>query len=277
MDSATPTPTGPVTIEPTSSCVSTGATCGIPAAGTLYLFTFLATLLLLGLVIGGIVSRSVYLRRHQRHLIANPPSQRLVPNSNSKPEANDTKSKPRIFDARLSLVRGGDRDVEWESSMPFAATTMLPAELDSDLSRAEPRPPGYQPPPRQAQTNDTAPMATGAENTGDSGSGSQFRRGNRLLRANTNLNANVPGPMAIPPTVERRVTIAYIVLMPRPDEDESVYDEEEPKERHLPFFEFGLAEVDVVKCGGEQEFEELSIEPDGGRDFKFMHENVPTP
>jgi hypothetical protein len=139
MDSATPTPTGPVTIEPTSSCVSTGATCGIPAAGTLYrasrqgptpstienpdrlsscaVFTFLATLLLLGLVIGGIVSRSVYLRRHQRHLIANPPSQRLVPNSNSKPEANDTKSKPRIFDARLSLVRGGDRDVEWESSM----------------------------------------------------------------------------------------------------------------------------------------------------------------
>lgn len=74
----------------------------------------------------------------------------------------------------------------------------------------------------------------------------------------------------------RRVTIAYIVLMPRPDEDESVYDEEEPKERHLPFFEFGLAEVDV-KCGGEQEFEELSIEPDEGRDFKFMHENVPTP
>jgi hypothetical protein len=64
--------------------------------------------------------------------------------------------------------------------------------------------------------------------------------------------------------------------MPRPDEDESVYDEE-PKERHLPFFEFGLAEVDVVKCGGEQEFEELSIEPGGERNFKFMHENVPTP
>ncbi|KAJ7452207.1 hypothetical protein FB451DRAFT_696080 [Mycena latifolia] len=123
---ATPTDSG----SPSSSCTLSAVSCGTPSPGTLYLFTFLATLLLLGIVAGGIVSRSVYLRRRQQQLIASgqwpPPAAPRV-----KPQVN-LSQRPRIFEAKLNAVVPPSELGHWEVIVPLSAVyEPPPAPLES--------------------------------------------------------------------------------------------------------------------------------------------------
>jgi len=256
--SATASGTLSASSSPTSTCLSTGASCGLPSPGTLYLFTFLATLLLLTVVAGGIVSRSVYLRRRQRQLIASgawvPPGQRI------KTEPN-LKTKPRIFDAYLGGAVAASDLRQWECMMPFSAIAtahVLPSE----------------PEPSYRQQPNTA-MAAGAESTVSGSRARIFSRRRRVLQpANMNIPVPVPveAPVMISPFSGRvsrlRTEIAYIIAMPMPAEhrpqpkiqsDSGAYDDEEVEEE-LPFFEFGAAEIDVVRSAGD---EELFFDPEG--------------
>ncbi|KAJ7458581.1 hypothetical protein FB451DRAFT_1273504 [Mycena latifolia] len=222
--------------SPTSSCTLGAASCGLPSAGTLYLFTFLSTLLLLTAVAGAIVSRSVYLRRRQRQLIA---SGRWPP-SRAKPEVN-LKKRPQIFEAGLSGVVPANDLGHWDVIMPISvAYTPGPAPLE--------------PPNSETLLNDgpSPPPTTGA--------GIFARRWRGLQPSNVIKTPPAPVPETIPladPTPSK---------LPEPEKSAKQEGDEEPDE--LPFFEFGIAEVDVVRSSDEDELLE-----DGGKG-KHIGENA---
>ncbi|KAJ7734070.1 hypothetical protein B0H16DRAFT_1892552 [Mycena metata] len=110
----------------TSTCLSTGAICGFAnSPGTLYLFTFLSTLLLLTLVSGGIISRSMYLRRRQQRLMASgawaPPTRRTAMTLEAS-----LRNKPTMYEVNLSLVAPEDLRY-WDGMQPLAAAYRRPA------------------------------------------------------------------------------------------------------------------------------------------------------
>ncbi|KAF7359629.1 hypothetical protein MVEN_00686700 [Mycena venus] len=195
--------------SPTSSCLSTGATCGIPSPGTLYLFTFLATLVLLTVVAGGIISRSVYLRRQHRQLIAS--GRWVPPGQPPKVEPNLTK-KPQIFDAYLGGAVAENELRQWESMMPFSLTvTAQDIGLPSEPEQPQP------------QTNAVGVGGESAEST-ISGTPRIFSRRRRVLQP-TNTNHNIP-VLAVPTETSAiktpvpakasavRTEIACIIVMP---------------------------------------------------------------
>lgn len=77
------------------------------------MFTFLATLVLLGMVAGAVIARSVYLRRRQAELIASglwvPPTQRTA-----RGDVN-VAQKPRVFDAYLGEAVSAGELIHWDS------------------------------------------------------------------------------------------------------------------------------------------------------------------
>ncbi|KAJ7259147.1 hypothetical protein B0H12DRAFT_1109064 [Mycena haematopus] len=227
----------------TSTCLSTGAACGVPSAETLYLFTFLATMLLLTIIGSGFVARSVQLRRRQRHLLANPPEQRVKPEPALKP-------KPRIYDVHLRGAVAENDIRDWESIMPLSATTATARAAPSETK------PSYPP----AAEIDAVP----AEET--ISARPTFWRRQRILQP-ANVNIPIPSPDKAPsiiPCSEKisllRADIAYIIVMPEPKSD----DEED-----WPFFEFGVAEVDVA---GNADALDLSF--DSGEEVKPRADSV---
>ncbi|KIY50245.1 hypothetical protein FISHEDRAFT_71854 [Fistulina hepatica ATCC 64428] len=107
------------TISPTSSSVATTST-GISGSASLYLYTFLATLVLLLGVSAAIVIRSIMLRRQHRRLIEEairngtwvlPPAQAAKV---------DLSKKPRMYEVYVDK-EGNMYNATWEAVTPFAA------------------------------------------------------------------------------------------------------------------------------------------------------------
>ncbi|KAJ7618670.1 hypothetical protein FB45DRAFT_1063269 [Roridomyces roridus] len=130
-DSAPSSSTSP----PSNTCQGTFATCGIASAGSLYIFTFIGTVVLLTLLACALVGRSVYIRRRRQRLIAAgllvlPPPHTT---STNRRRADETpKAKPCIFDLHIierdlkgkeGYLKEGEREnlEKWESLQPFAA------------------------------------------------------------------------------------------------------------------------------------------------------------
>ncbi|KAF7296223.1 hypothetical protein HMN09_01091300 [Mycena chlorophos] len=145
FNSSTPAPTSSGSGNGTQQTNGNGSGSWNPIGGSakLYLYTFLATLIVLLGVSSAIVFRSLMLRRrHQRMLeeaIANgtwvPPAQR---------GKVDLRKKPRMWDAWMAPptragvvgeeadeVKGGGRTDEWGAVMPFAASYIPPATVDA--------------------------------------------------------------------------------------------------------------------------------------------------
>ncbi|KAJ6528435.1 hypothetical protein B0H19DRAFT_1274660 [Mycena capillaripes] len=271
--------------SPTSTCLSTGALCGGAPPGTLYLFTFLATLLLLSLVAGGIVSRSVYLRRRERHLIAT--GQWGSPlRARPTTELPNLKKKPQIFDAYLNLNLGGgilpesELLKQWEWMMPFSATC---AEFEAE--RGIPSPPAPEPAYQTAAqlNNLVAPVVVSPVSH-------IFSRRRRVLRTthpSTNTAVSPPSHpaevAAMIPLSERqasrlKVDIAYIILMPATPRhnDNNAHPkiiQPDDEEEQFPLLEFGVSAVEVVRSLGD---EEAFFEGDGDGDGKGV-DSTPSP
>ncbi|KAJ6580490.1 hypothetical protein DFH09DRAFT_1146048 [Mycena vulgaris] len=234
------------TASPTSSSSSPSATCGVsigpcgvPSAGTLYLFTFLGTLLLLIIVAGAIISRSLYLRRRQRQLIAS--GQWVPPAPRVKAEVN-LKKKPRIFDAHLVDTVCASELAHWEAILPFSAAYTSPsAPVPSDT--------------RTLLLNRVIPPS-------ESPGASIFSRRRHLSRP-PNINIPPPAePHVAPPSSEKlRAHIAYVIAMPTeqwiPEKEERCCDEQS----RLPVLEFGIAEVEVLRSPDDDSM--LETESDG--------------
>ncbi|KAJ7137529.1 hypothetical protein C8R43DRAFT_1019580 [Mycena crocata] len=105
-------------VSVSASACDPGNTVCVPSPGTLYLFTFLATLLLLTIVAGGIMSRTAYLRRRQRQLMA----AGLWPTTPQRGRTDvNVKKKPRIFEVSTGEVVSCGESRHWDGLMPFSA------------------------------------------------------------------------------------------------------------------------------------------------------------
>nr|GAT49521.1 predicted protein [Mycena chlorophos] len=147
FNSSTPTPTSSGSGNGTQQDNGGGSGGWNPIGGSakLYLYTFLATLIILLGVSSAIVYRSLLLRRRHRRMveeaIANgtwiPPAQRV---------RVDLRKKPRMWDAWMAPptravavgqeadeLKGGRND-EWGAVMPFAASYIPPATVDAASS-----------------------------------------------------------------------------------------------------------------------------------------------
>ncbi|KAF7360824.1 hypothetical protein MSAN_01111700 [Mycena sanguinolenta] len=228
-------------------CLSTASSCGVPSPGTLYLFTFLATVVLLALIAGGIVMRSVHLRRRQRELASNRTGRSIQPEPNLK-------SKPRIFDVRLGDAVTENELQRWEFIMPLAAVT---ARAQAPRSTPEP---SYPHPSSAAVMRALGTVLDAARILS--------RRG-RILH-----HANVPVPIETPmltPCCEKesnlRTDIVYIITMP--EDLRLVQPTCHDGEHKMPLLEFGVIAIDVVGTAGGLY---LSFGPDEGE--KAQEHNV---
>ncbi|KAJ6575788.1 hypothetical protein B0H10DRAFT_2103852 [Mycena sp. CBHHK59/15] len=93
-------------------------------------YTFLSTLIILLLVSGGIIARSVVLRQRQRIAMANgtwmPPGRREA--------VVHVRAKPVIFDAHVAGRDSAGLEQRWHTMKPFAASTIPPARPRSPTS-----------------------------------------------------------------------------------------------------------------------------------------------
>ncbi|KAJ7441525.1 hypothetical protein B0H11DRAFT_2096121 [Mycena galericulata] len=234
--STTPAPS--TSSSASSGCDVSTASCGAPSPGTLYLFTFLATLLLLGMVAGTIIARSVYLRRQQQRLIASG----WVPPPPRRPKGElDLGQKPRIFDAHLGHALSASELNQWESLLPFSATYLSPTA---------PRIRGTEP---HLQLIDAVSAVPSASSPASLIRRNLLSRPRRILQ-HTSTNTPIEPPpdpeMGIPlseiPKV--RACVAYIIAMPmeHPALGKNVF-EDDKEESSVPVLELGVTEVELVR------------------------------
>ncbi|KAJ7082118.1 hypothetical protein C8R44DRAFT_823142 [Mycena epipterygia] len=229
---------------PSSSCNQNTSVCGIPSPGMLYLFTFLATLLMLIILAAAIISRSVYLRRRQRQLIAS--GQWVPPGQREKGEVN-LKKRPRMFDAHVAAVVYSSDLKQWELILPLSA--------------------GYESPPAVilgASENAHEGESSGAAVPTLTTVAGTFLRPRRTLSPNITVPALVPPPpqadaIPLPDTEPKklRAQLAYIIAMPV---EERPSGEHYEAEMEVPFVEFGITEVDVVQNHDKQSLSEGEVE-----------------
>ncbi|KAJ7620817.1 hypothetical protein DFH06DRAFT_1341292 [Mycena polygramma] len=249
--------------SPSASCLSTGALCGPSTApGTLYLFTFLATLLLLTTVAGGITARSVYLRRRERRLIAAgilPP--RAPRTLNSTATDKDTvvvKKKPRMYEVCFGLDENkAAGEVGWEGIVPLSAAYAAPPKVEIP-----------QPVPEPAQEVASAliePMF-GLRAFLISRRRHVLRSNNAISNSMPNSDSTdgaetdpthgnpAPAPSSLPEAL--RAEVACVIAMPAPPAysyslAQNSTSNEVDAEQQLPIFELGVAVVDVVRINEE--------------------------
>ncbi|KAJ7748216.1 hypothetical protein DFH07DRAFT_830448, partial [Mycena maculata] len=244
--------------SPSSTCNLGASACPTPSPGTLYLFTFLATVVLLTLVTGTIVVRSMYLRRRHRLLVA---SGRWVPPAPPRPKGEvDLKQKPRIFDAYLGESAS---EFDWESVPPFSAT-----------SASTPTP--SKPPQSASQPQVNSAMPSFQMTT-------QFNPirnipWSRRIAPHTSINI-LAAPQHEPEVIpllemspsKRRVSVQYIIAMPCQTAPLRKSESEGDEAPELPFLEFGIAEVDVSGAGDELSlFGESQGKPSGEVDSSLL-------
>ncbi|KAF7354706.1 hypothetical protein MSAN_01384300 [Mycena sanguinolenta] len=181
---------------------------------SLYLYTFLATLILLLSVSSAIVIRSLLLRRRHRRMVAE-----AIANGTWIPPARrvkvDLRKKPRLRDAWVEppLLRG-EKEIDWDAIMPFAASYSPAGRAPSPHRIHPPHPP--ETPPR--------------------------RRFRYLPRVRVAVLVAMPAPgmfsasePAQTPTWARAPS--WDAYLPPPDDDDEV---------GLPHLEMGVASVGVV-------------------------------
>ncbi|KAJ7607281.1 hypothetical protein DFH06DRAFT_1347545 [Mycena polygramma] len=270
---ATPTPTttaiGTLTSavgSPSASCLSTGALCGPSTApGTLYLFTFLATLLLLTTVAGGITARSVYLRRRERRLIAAgilPP--RAPRTLNSTATDKDTvvvKKKPRMYEVCFGLDENkAAGEVGWEGIVPLSAAYAAPPKVEI---------PQPVPEPAQEVASALIEPVFGLRAFLNSRRRHVLRSNNTISNpvpnSDSTINANIdpvqgtpaPAPSSLPHVTKEalRAEVACVIAMPAPpaysyspSRNPTSHDVDAEQ---LPIFELGVAAVDVTRTKEE--------------------------
>ncbi|KAK7053618.1 hypothetical protein R3P38DRAFT_3254158 [Favolaschia claudopus] len=268
----------------TSTCITTAASCGVlPSPGTLYLFTFLATLLLLVVLAAGIISRSIYLRRRQlNHPPANNNNRRQP-----KPEIDVAKSKPRFYDAEIPVFgwhnqnhyhnANGTQEKpwDWEYFVPLSAGVLTqPSSLNDDKSPPAPTTSPSNPDIQTttASLEQTRSRLTAAWRT-------RFGGPMNILQhpapapvpveppSGSSPNSNTLSPNPPPRTPPPSIALSYIVLMPSVS-DASTRQTENEKEKEEsvsasisspPYFEMGFIQLQMK--GGDSE--ELSKSLDG--------------
>ncbi|KAJ7440780.1 hypothetical protein B0H11DRAFT_2252602 [Mycena galericulata] len=133
IPSGLPHPTFPI---PSVSSVPCNVGPCSPPPATLYLYTFLSTLILLLLLSSGIIARSVVLRRRQQIAVANGT---WVPPSGRRETTHTLRPKPELFD--LYIADGAKQDKEWGNMKPFSASDLQPPpKAPAVLSYPEPAP-----------------------------------------------------------------------------------------------------------------------------------------
>ncbi|KAJ7859385.1 hypothetical protein B0H14DRAFT_2747162 [Mycena olivaceomarginata] len=196
-----------------------------PPPATLYLYTFLSTLIILLMVSGGIITRSVVLRRRQQIAIANG-----TWDNPHRRENYSNRPRPVMFDAYVATDTGGKNEKEeerWASMKPFSASDCAPP--------AKPKPPV-----ESGEASGHPPIRHTARD--------QLRRS--LVRASA-----PPPPPAIelesqPDLIPSKVRVAFLVAMPW--QGVSPKNEEE-EEEEVPYLEFGV----LTLIGGESERPDL--------------------
>ncbi|KAJ7059565.1 hypothetical protein C8F01DRAFT_1144982, partial [Mycena amicta] len=131
-------PSGLPPPPPTSTDCPTGpGTCGTAPPATLYLYTFLSTLVIIALVSAGIIARSVHLRRRAR---MNGPWQHPA-----RRETRIPRSRPKMFDVYIESPpnpskRAAETDTNqerdrWSEMKPCSALrTQLPSITTATVS-----------------------------------------------------------------------------------------------------------------------------------------------
>ncbi|KAJ7078728.1 hypothetical protein B0H15DRAFT_954410 [Mycena belliarum] len=95
--------------------------CSAPPPATLYLYTFLSTLVILLLVSSCIIGRSMVLRRRQQIAIANGT---WIPPHRRQEQQRQTGPKPVMFEAYV-VLDGTARNERWSAIKPFSASDVF--------------------------------------------------------------------------------------------------------------------------------------------------------
>ncbi|KAJ7670655.1 hypothetical protein DFH06DRAFT_1320588 [Mycena polygramma] len=219
--------------------------CGSPPPATLYLYTFLSTLIILMLVSAGIIARSVVLRRRQRLAIANGTWVSPRPRENYA-----ARPRPVMFDAYLAAAADGKKEDEerWSAMKPFSASDVAPPRKTPVL------------PPMESPQAPHEPIRRAARD--------QMRSVVRLYSPFRSLQLPPPAPPP-PPMIElapssssstsapprsspspTQLRVALLVAMPfEPSTPKQKEDDADADDEDLPYLEFGVLEADVVDVG----------------------------
>ncbi|KAJ7178220.1 hypothetical protein C8R46DRAFT_1346431 [Mycena filopes] len=254
-----------------------GGGSGIQSSAQLYLYTFLATLILLLGVSSAIVVRSLLLRRRHRRMV-----EEAIANGTWVPPAPrlriDPRKKPRIWDAFLAPpavpattattaflrtntsepLRGG-LGVEWEGIMPFAASYTPSAKSTPAPTAAAPS--TLAPPSASAATSRTGSRVNLSLGTGAPSSTSNLQSSAVVVEGEEEK------------LVQPRVSVAMLIAMPAPGmfaphvpgaragaeagEPQAptwarhLPPTDDPDEMGLPHLEVGVVSVGVVSSAEE--------------------------
>ncbi|KAJ7609933.1 hypothetical protein FB45DRAFT_1066483 [Roridomyces roridus] len=111
-----------------------GSTTGSGASAQLYLYTFLATLVLLFLVAGGILWRSSFIRRRNQRIV-----DEAIANGTWNPPMRyfpvDLKMKPKMWDAHI-VPPLDSPPADWVNIMPFAGSYIPTATSSGSFATA---------------------------------------------------------------------------------------------------------------------------------------------
>ncbi|KAJ6522239.1 hypothetical protein B0H10DRAFT_378527 [Mycena sp. CBHHK59/15] len=130
------TSTASMASSPNTTCNFNDQACGVPSSGTLYLFTFLATLIMLSAVAGAIVVRSMIIRRRQRERI----NQAVANGTYMSPSHRgrvDINAKPSMYEVCLDFKDTETDEKSWNGTQPCsAAYTIIPSPSVCDLPKS---------------------------------------------------------------------------------------------------------------------------------------------
>ncbi|KAJ7154531.1 hypothetical protein C8R46DRAFT_1227369 [Mycena filopes] len=241
--------------------------CGTPPPATLYLYTFLSTLIILLVVSAGIITRSVVLRRRQQRAIADGT---WVPPGRRRENAPGTRRRPVMFHAHvgarnttLDQAEVEAKEVGWGAMKPFSASDIAPPPL---------KPPAA-----------VAPLIPATDPPGQRAARAQIQS---VVRRYNPFRAPPPPPLPVPPPPPpplptppppaasepyspTQVRVAFLVAMPSPppplDQHHQQYlyqQGQQEKDKggagdgggdeeglQLPHLEFGVLDADVVDPG----------------------------
>ncbi|KAF8913422.1 hypothetical protein CPB85DRAFT_1299784 [Mucidula mucida] len=212
---------------PTQSQSSeTGTTDGGPSlnsSASLYLYTFLATLVLLLGVSAAIVFRSLILRRRHRAMIDEAiRNGTWVPPANGRGRRIDPMDKPLMHDAHL-IVEAKYAHHEWDLMKPFSVSYSAPAV----------QPPAVPPPPPPTRE--------------------RVREMMRHVWSHFSSSPAPPAPepvipLAPPPLPDASsgpLRVSVLIAMPSQNHNYAEHEE-------LPHVEFGVAQVGIAAQESEQ-------------------------
>ncbi|KAG6884771.1 hypothetical protein C0993_008374 [Termitomyces sp. T159_Od127] len=274
-----PTSSASSSSSPTAPATGSGGDHGSnnnpSTSATLYLYTFLATLVLLLSVSAAIILRSLYLRRRHQRLVEEairngtwvPPSPNGAFPFGNNGRRVDLSKKPALWEAFVGsgarhTHRTGKAETvtewEWDSIRPFAAAYVTPpSQSDSEAVASNVMP--------QERASLTARLHTLMRNRHQS----TFPIPARMATTTpiTVPAATLPSSTAPPSTAPvipdppQKVRVAVLIAMPQPPEAKSRSSTPQPiastsatttslhstadEEPELPHIEFGVAELDV--------------------------------